>query len=945
MSVSEIPAGWPRRFLIVLGVLAFTLFAALLWLRTSPTSAAGGTISGTVTDENTGVPLEDICVDVVSASHELLGYDVTDASGHYYIGYIGGLLTGDYKVRSYDCASRGYLDEWYDDQPDADHAALVAVTVNEDTAGIDAALVSGGSVSGTVTSENTGEPLENVCVSASAVSYSRTGFARTDAGGRYAIEGLRADDYKVRFADCNSPRVYAPEWYDDRPDRDSASPVTVIAEQETAGIHAALAVGGTVNGTVTDESTGEPLEDICVYASGASPITVHTDASGNYEIGGLSTGLYAVDFYDCRRRPVYFSEWYNDRPDAESADLLAVTLKEKISGIDAALRPRGIINGTVTDETTGEPLLDICVQTGPYVRFGPARSDASGRYALAVAPGDYIVRFYDCGGRGHLEEWYNDQPGSVLADAVTVVETQKAAGIDASLTLGGSISGVVTDENTGEPLEGICASASWPSSGSAGTDASGNYEIRGLSSGLYTVRFRDCNYPVAYLSEWYNDRPDSSSADLVAVTEKTKTAGIDAALTLGGSINGTVTDENTGAPLEGICVQASGASSASAVTDTSGRYSLLGLSTGDHKVRFSACTSPQAYLSEWYNDRHDTGSADLVAVREKEKTAGINAALTLGGSISGTVTHESTGLLLGGVRVSAYDSLLRLAGSANTDAMGNYTIGGLPAGGYKIKFEVVDYPSAFLTEWYNDRSSSASADVVTVGAKEKTPGIDAALAGTGLDFSIEVAGTLCNADGGAATCDLELGSAFTLNVYLNSLPTMISEYGGMDVILEYAGMTSQDNADISAYWPACVFEVSHYEPGLAAVSCAAYQDRSAYLGLIATIDFNCGASGIITLRGSGEGDTAVYLEPFTYREGVDKTLTINCVELPPTPTPPPQPTPTPRPAGGVGVFPPAGLRESGGASGAAGLALPALAAGAVAVGGAAWYATKRRTGR
>ena len=136
----------------------------------------------------------------------------------------------------------------------------------------------------------------------SATSHDFGGGTRTDANGDYSILGLAADDYVLHF---NSPNtgMYLSEWYDDQPDRESATLVTVTEEEKTAGIDVALALGGSINGTVTDENTGEPLERIGVSAfdaSGGSFGRASTDASGGSTACGLRPGAYQVIFYASR---------------------------------------------------------------------------------------------------------------------------------------------------------------------------------------------------------------------------------------------------------------------------------------------------------------------------------------------------------------------------------------------------------------------------------------------------------------------------------------------------------------------------------------------------------------------------------------------------------------------------------------------------------------------
>ncbi len=943
MSTLRIRVTLAKRGALVLSILAIALLATLWSERSQPVSAAGGSISGTVTDENTGEFLDDVCVEFVDVLYAPFGIVCTDPTGSY---VIDGLPPGEYKLHILDFGHRGYLDEWYDDQPDFDSADLVTVTADQETHGVDVALGLGGSVNGTVTSENTGEPLETMCVALYGNSHGAVGWGVTDAEGQYTVGGLRPDDYRVLFRDCNYPVTYVSEWYDDEPDMGSATLVAVTAKEKTAGIDAALAIGGTINGTVTGEDTGDPLEGIRVevYDGPEEPLGYgYTDHLGRYAIEALPTGDYKVFFRSGTGG--YAEEWYNNQPDFDSADPVAVVEKEKTPDIDAALAPLGTINGTVTDENTGEPIEGICVRVydGSHHLLGSGVTDASGNYnVVGLGTGDYRVYFDDCSGSpAYLSEWYDGQPDFDSADPVAVIEHEKTGGVDAALALGGIISGTVTDENTGDPLWGICVTVYHGSYGWSGydrTDGLGHYSVGGLTTGDYEVQFKDCSEPQAYLPEWYDDQPDFESAHAVTVIEKEETGGIDAALTLGGTINGTVTDETTGDPLQGICVDATGGSSGSVFTDAAGTYNIAGLPAGNYRVRFKDCSSSPAYLSEWYNDRPDSASADLVAVTQKQKTAGIDAALALGGTVNGTVTSERTGEPIEGIRVDVADASYHLLGSSATDSAGNYSVGGLPTGSYKVHFEDDDVPPIYLSEWYDDQSNFSSADLVGVMEKEKTGGIDAALAGTGLDLSIEVAGTTCSTKGGDAKCSLSLGDTFTLNVLLNSLPSMVTEYEGLDIILQYAGVTSKNNADMSAYWPECLFEAWSYPPGFAAFGCVTFQESSTYTGIVGAIDFNCDTSGSITLIGSGAGDSGLLRQTYTYHEGTDETLTINCVA-------PPPPTPTVPPVGGAGAFPNAAGREGSGLTigGADFIVLAALAA-VIALGGATWHVRRRRAG-
>ena len=303
--------------------------------------ALGGSISGTVTGEDTGVPLSDICVSVFDTSWDWLGYDArTGSSGKY---SVKGLPTGNYKLWFGECSSRtpGYAYELYNNKGmDFDAADPVHVTAGFETAGINAALAPGGSISGTVTEESTETLLSGICATAYDISRRWGVRVRTGSSGTYKVKGLPSGDYKVRFEDCGSPALHISEWYNDKEDFDSADPVHVSAGSDRGGTDAALAAGGAIEGLVTDEETGAPLPDICAHVYDMSHTwadSVRTDFSGTYSVGGLPSGDYKVEFRDCGWPALYISEWYDDKEDFDSADPVSVTAGFDTSGINAAL--------------------------------------------------------------------------------------------------------------------------------------------------------------------------------------------------------------------------------------------------------------------------------------------------------------------------------------------------------------------------------------------------------------------------------------------------------------------------------------------------------------------------------------------------------------------------------------------------------------------------------
>jgi hypothetical protein len=668
----------------------------------------GGVISGVVTAEGSGAPLGNVDVDVYEASSgDYVADDTTDASGVY---RIGGLVAGDYKLRFRDINGI-YITEYYDDKPDFASADPVSVTAGM-TSTANAQLVQGGVISGVVTAEGSGAPLGNVDVDVyEASSGDYVADDTTDASGVYHIGGLVAGDYKLRFRDINE--VYLTEYYDDKPSLDSADLVSVTAGM-TSTANAQLALGGVVTGVVTVEGSGTPLSnvDVNIYdaSSGNYVADDTTDASGAYRISRLPTGNYKMYFRDLNG--VYLSEYYDDKPDLYSADPVSVTAGMTTT-VNAQLTPGGVITGTVTAEGSGVPLSNVDVNvydvsTGDYVNDDG--TDALGFYRIgSLVSGSYKIYFYDNNGV-YAPEYYDDKPDWDSADpvAVTVGVTTTA---DAQLSLGGVISGTVTDEDGGAPLQDINVKIYEASTGDyikqQTTDASGAYYIGGLKTNLYKLYCEDNSGQ--YLTEWYQDRPNQTMADPIAVSVGVMTT-INVALASGARVTGRVTDADSGAGIANMRVEAWRYDASSPYgwdyTDAGGYYTTTALYTGVYQVGFYP---PTPYYSEYYDGFRQGYGFDLIAVTAPSMTTGINAALHKGYVISGTVRAGSTPL--SGVSVQAYRGDSTSYNSVNTNSSGVYRLGPLDPNQYRVRFKP---SSVYALEWYSDSASYAGSTAINL---------------------------------------------------------------------------------------------------------------------------------------------------------------------------------------------------------------------------------------
>ncbi|MCI5146695.1 MAG: carboxypeptidase regulatory-like domain-containing protein, partial [Candidatus Electrothrix sp. AR3] len=223
------------------------------------------------------------------------------------------------------------------------------------------------------------------------------------------------------------------------------------------------------------------------------------------------------------------------------------------------------------------------------------------------------------------------------------------------------------------------------------TDMDGKFRLSGLPLGSnYKVRFKP--HDNFHVTGWYNDKYNFDYADPIVVNSGNNDIGT-IQIALGGSISGTVTeDAPSGNPIFLALVDAElndpvrGTFSAVGVTDATGLYTVTGLPASNNwKVQFMA--SWFGYVTEWYNNQSNVGSATPVNVSSSLTTGGINAQLALGsfGCISGTVTDGSNPVAEVIVEVyNASDSYIT-TGSTNPD--GTYTITEVPAGNNnKVRF-------------------------------------------------------------------------------------------------------------------------------------------------------------------------------------------------------------------------------------------------------------------
>ena len=534
----------------------------------------------------------------------------------------------------------------------------------------------------------------------------------------------------------------------------------VLSIVAIAGGPATAATGGSITGVVTSAS-GESFGDLRVMAYQPGDVAgtwsysgdTYAAADGAYELTGLTPGTYRLGFVD--EGGGHVPEFYDDAATVEAATSIAVVDGETSTAKDAELVTYGRITGTVT-RTDGHGQWNILVeavvprQGGGWTPVSGDETDDAGNYELTgLVSGTYRVKFSNSGANfieEYLPESYDDVATTDEALDIVVVEGATRSGIDAEMVRPGVLGGTVTNK-FGDPLSNIQVEAFtdvepgpdvvWAAVGDfTVTDSSGGYLMR-LPTGSYRLHYgHRPGAEVTYLPEWYDDADSLASAPDVAVTNEQTTTIPDVALSLGGRISGSLTDQSD-ALVFGMWAtafkqgqddggQTTWTQEASVLPTEAGAYSLGGLTPGTYRVGFSNSTSSVGYLPEFYDDVTSLDDATDIVVDPEEQVAGIDAVVTATATITGNVSSAT--FFRQTVRVEAYSSpdggatwqlAQTYAGDAFTDSYsnGDYILRGLPPGTYRVKFDE-DAPGELQTEFYDDVTTIEAASDITVVAGE-----------------------------------------------------------------------------------------------------------------------------------------------------------------------------------------------------------------------------------
>jgi len=595
------------------------------------------------------------------------------------------------------------------------------------------------------------------------------------ANGQYSMSLNTAYDYKVMFKPLTTaPRSALFRWYSSTrsggtPDGFEASPATSGAtclNLQGAGLtNVSLATSGTslqLTGTLKT-STGSvvPASNVFItpttqnYFNDPNGYAAQTAANGTWEIAGVDNNvpeLYVQIMVPAGNptAPRFFAKKvgtsYSLIPAAEvvacGADCKFNFGNNDVANMNLRLPTMGEISGIISGPNGHVGFGEVCASV--YTsgassmdmyssQIGSVCTDENGRYTVSVAYGSYKVQFLNQSGSPYKSEWHNNVSpllGYASAQAITVSAGSPTATISPTLDQGKSISGRVTDAN-GTPVVGMNVSAftihpdygPYASVGNALTNENGNFNIRGLDSGEYTIMASHRDFG----SQWLGGSRETATRFTISSGDSGAT-GKNIQFPRGYKASGTITTDSSGEA--NVCV------SAYLVTDTNmswgtvvntscfmapGAWEIKGLREGSYKFRFSA--TPESNLRSTFLGSTDATSATITTIASSD-VSGIDISLSSGKIITGKIVDSSpnpiSGICVSAFKLSDTTPWGIWSGSSCTNSAGTYLITGLEEGSYQLRF---DPPSGtdYAPGWYEEDGSPTrrmtDATIINIGSE------------------------------------------------------------------------------------------------------------------------------------------------------------------------------------------------------------------------------------
>jgi hypothetical protein len=399
---------------------------------------------------------------------------------------------------------------------------------------------------------------------------------------------------------------------------------------------------------------------------------------------------------------------------------LLTFLASLASSVAPAAAEPATISGTVLEANTGQPPTGACVYayraSDGGIAAGTCIDPQTGAYTLDGLEAGVAYRIQVSSGAPYPQEmWW---PGGPTINDAQPVEAP--ATVDVSLPLAGTLVGTLT-RSDGSPAAGEFVTVFLANR----EEAFGRYTTAGPDGSWTIGDLYPTSYKVAFggaYSAWAFGKTDWASADTIA-TIAGATVRVDDTLFLPASISGTIRDERTGAPVDGVCISLenvdpnTGGGWSGGCTDASGAYRADNIDpAGDYRVLFN---DPQGrFAAEYYDNTTDPASAKVVSVARGAQIFGIDAALAAGAVLTGRVMNPKTNLPIAGVCPEAFagrsGGRIPFQQQECSQADGRWRLWALPAGDTTVHLFLFD-PQADIWAYNSTTQAKATVFKLTAG--------------------------------------------------------------------------------------------------------------------------------------------------------------------------------------------------------------------------------------
>jgi protocatechuate 3,4-dioxygenase beta subunit len=425
----------------------------------------------------------------------------------------------------------------------------------------------------------------------------------------------------------------------------TASATLTATASVTSTSAATVAATGSISGKILDQG-GQPLANIQVLALKQSTAT--TSSGGYYPTSYSPPPPYDLSIYP---------PWTPEGIDPLGQGLVSYGV------------PYPSISGGVPD-------------TSLLYR---ALSRADGTFLLSDLPeGRYSLWAYDPQGRGFVPAIFglsnNDALSELLAGTyypyssqyvlIKVKSGQTAGPFSMTMSMGGKVSGQLTDADTGLPVKGAIVQAS--SSGQAASegyvlpllttsDLNGNFTFCGLAKGEVMLYVSEVEKYATSSSAYYPPFEENT----FSVQAGQETSGCNLALKRRGTVSGKITSQIDGKPVanaevafvmtaSGSEIGSYGPYQASTVSGADGTYRIGMLEPGTY---IPMVLYAPGFQSVYYPNTRDQKQVKEIHVELGKEVASIDFQLlpkttTDTGTIRGRIIDRESGLPIAGIQVS-----------------------------------------------------------------------------------------------------------------------------------------------------------------------------------------------------------------------------------------------------------------------------------------------------